>query len=76
MANKIKVLKEYEDGLIIQWNNSIWVIRSDGDQPSLWPVALLSKDKYGHTAIVIPKGTDVANANAIMALLIGIPDLF
>jgi hypothetical protein len=75
MANIIEVLKKYQDGLIIQWNNSIWVIRSDEDQPSLWPVAILDKDQDGKTKIVIPKGTDVANANAILSML-GIGDLF
>jgi hypothetical protein len=75
MSNKIRILKEYEDGLIMQWNNSIWTIRADGDQPSLWPVALLSADENGKTVIEIPKGTDIANANAVLGM-IGIPDLF
>jgi hypothetical protein len=75
MANKIEVLKQYGDGLIFQWNNSIWVVRADEDQPSLWPVAILSKDENGKTVITIPKGTDVANANAILSM-IGVGDLF
>jgi hypothetical protein len=75
MSNRIEILKQYEDGLIIQWNNSIWVVRPDGDQPSLWPVAILEKDENDKTKVIIPKGTDVANANAILAVL-GIPNLF
>jgi hypothetical protein len=74
--NTCEVMHQYRDGLVIKWNNSIWVVRADGDQPSLWPVAIVERNAQGRLSFKIPKGTDIANANAVLASLIGINDFF
>jgi hypothetical protein len=74
--NTLDILKQYKDGLVIKWNNSIWVVRADGDQPSLWPVAIVERNEHGQLKYIIPKGTDIANANAVLASITGINDFF
>jgi hypothetical protein len=63
------ILKQYADGAVLKWNNSIWAIKPDGDSPSLWPIAIISTDESGNPKITIPRGTDVDNANAVLSSL-------
>jgi len=67
----MSILKQFEDGLVFQWHGpttqSIWALRPDGDEPSLWPVAILEVTPNGATSIKIPRGTDTANANAVLS---------
>jgi hypothetical protein len=70
------ILKQYADGAVLKWNNSIWAIKPDGDSPTLYPVALISTDpSSGAPKITIPRGTDVDAANAVLSTL-NIPNLF
>jgi hypothetical protein len=74
--NKLEILKQYQNGLVLKWDNSIWVLKEDGDQPSLWPVAHVRRNDKNELAFIIPKGTDIDNANAVLASLTGINDYF
>jgi hypothetical protein len=73
--NTMTILKQYDNGAVLKWNNSIWAIKADGDSPALWPVAILSTDANDKVVLTIPRGTDVDSANAVLSSL-NIPNLF